>query len=76
MTKAQLAQRVAELEASQTPRMPAHIVAHQAGANARAKAIDLGRPDIVVASAKAYLSALNKLHSDAPRVNPQHDHAP
>ncbi len=43
MTKAQLAQRVAELEASQTPRMPAHIVAHQAGANARAKAIDLGR---------------------------------
>jgi len=33
-------------------------------------------PDIVVASAKAYLNALNKLHSDAPRVNPQHDHAP
>jgi 2-isopropylmalate synthase len=30
-------------------------------------------PDIVVASAKAYLSALNKLHSDLPRVNPQID---
>jgi 2-isopropylmalate synthase len=30
-------------------------------------------PDIVVASAKAYLNALNKLHSDAPRVNPQLD---
>jgi len=28
-------------------------------------------PDIVVASAKAYLSALNKLHSRAERVNPQ-----
>jgi len=28
-------------------------------------------PDIVVASAKAYLSALNKLHSKMDRVNPQ-----
>lgn len=28
-------------------------------------------PDIVVASAKAYLSALNKLHSKAEKVNPQ-----
>jgi 2-isopropylmalate synthase len=28
-------------------------------------------PDIVVASAKAYLNALNKLHSKADRVNPQ-----
>ncbi len=28
-------------------------------------------PDIVVASAKAYLSALNKLHSPADRFNPQ-----
>ncbi|HWS75999.1 MAG TPA: 2-isopropylmalate synthase [Quisquiliibacterium sp.] len=28
-------------------------------------------PDIVVASAKAYLSALNKLHSKADRLNPQ-----
>ncbi|MEC4721027.1 2-isopropylmalate synthase [Noviherbaspirillum sp. CPCC 100848] len=28
-------------------------------------------PDIVVASAKAYLSALNKLHSKAERLNPQ-----
>ena len=28
-------------------------------------------PDIVVASAKAYLSALNKLHSRADRLNPQ-----
>lgn len=50
MTKAQLAQRVAELESQQpAPRelpltaITAHIVAHQAGANARAKAIDLGR---------------------------------
>jgi 2-isopropylmalate synthase len=33
-------------------------------------------PDIVVASAKAYLNALNKLHSDTPRVNPQHDLTP
>jgi 2-isopropylmalate synthase len=33
-------------------------------------------PDIVVASAKAYLNALNKLHSNAPRVNPQHDVTP
>ena len=33
-------------------------------------------PDIVVASAKAYLNALNKLHSNAPRVNPQHDDTP
>jgi 2-isopropylmalate synthase len=33
-------------------------------------------PDIVVASAKAYLNALNKLHSNAPRVNPQHDMTP
>jgi 2-isopropylmalate synthase len=33
-------------------------------------------PDIVVASAKAYLNALNKLHSDAPRLNPQHDVGP
>ncbi len=33
-------------------------------------------PDIIVASAKAYLNALNKLHSDAPRVNPQHDVGP
>jgi len=33
-------------------------------------------PDIVVASAKAYLNALNKLHSDAPRMNPQHDMTP
>jgi 2-isopropylmalate synthase len=33
-------------------------------------------PDIVVASAKAYLNALNKLHSNAPRVNPQHDVGP
>jgi 2-isopropylmalate synthase len=32
-------------------------------------------PDIVVASAKAYLNALNKLHSDLPRVNPQIDAA-
>jgi 2-isopropylmalate synthase len=30
-------------------------------------------PDIVVASAKAYLNALNKLHSSTPRVNPQID---
>jgi 2-isopropylmalate synthase len=30
-------------------------------------------PDIVVASAKAYLNALNKLHSGLPRVNPQID---
>ena len=30
-------------------------------------------PDIVVASAKAYLNALNKLHSRADRVNPQTD---
>jgi 2-isopropylmalate synthase len=28
-------------------------------------------PDIVVASAKAYLSALNKLHSNADRVAAQ-----
>ncbi len=28
-------------------------------------------PDIVVASAKAYLSALNKLHSKAEKLNPQ-----
>jgi 2-isopropylmalate synthase len=28
-------------------------------------------PDIIVASAKAYLSALNKLHSKVERVNPQ-----
>jgi 2-isopropylmalate synthase len=28
-------------------------------------------PDIIVASAKAYLSALNKLHSKIERVNPQ-----
>jgi len=28
-------------------------------------------PDIVVASAKAYISALNKLHSTAERLNPQ-----
>lgn len=28
-------------------------------------------PDIVVASAKAYLSGLNKLHSKVERVNPQ-----
>jgi 2-isopropylmalate synthase len=28
-------------------------------------------PDIVVASAKAYLNALNKLHSKSDRVNPQ-----
>ncbi|HEV2612407.1 MAG TPA: 2-isopropylmalate synthase [Noviherbaspirillum sp.] len=28
-------------------------------------------PDIVVASAKAYISALNKLHSKAERLNPQ-----
>ena len=28
-------------------------------------------PDIIVASAKAYLNALNKLHSDVERVNPQ-----
>jgi 2-isopropylmalate synthase len=28
-------------------------------------------PDIVVASAKAYLNALNKLHSRTERVNPQ-----
>jgi len=27
--------------------------------------------DIVVASAKAYLSALNKLHSKVERINPQ-----
>jgi 2-isopropylmalate synthase len=33
-------------------------------------------PDIVVASAKAYLNALNRLHSDAPRVNPQRDVGP
>ena len=33
-------------------------------------------PDIVVASAKAYLNALNKLHSDAPRLNPQRDVGP
>ncbi len=30
-------------------------------------------PDIVVASAKAYLSALNRLHSPSDRVNPQTD---
>ncbi len=30
-------------------------------------------PDIVVASAKAYLSALNRLHSPADRLNPQID---
>ncbi len=28
-------------------------------------------PDIVAASAKAYLSALNKLHSDVDKLNPQ-----
>ena len=28
-------------------------------------------PDIIVASAKAYINALNKLHSDNERVNPQ-----
>jgi 2-isopropylmalate synthase len=28
-------------------------------------------PDIIVASAKAYLSALNKLHSDVQRVSAQ-----
>jgi len=28
-------------------------------------------PDIVVASAKAYISALNKLHSKVEKVNPQ-----
>jgi 2-isopropylmalate synthase len=28
-------------------------------------------PDIVVASAKAYLSALNKLHSKVEKLNPQ-----
>jgi len=28
-------------------------------------------PDIIVASAKAYLSALNKLHSKIERLNPQ-----
>jgi 2-isopropylmalate synthase len=28
-------------------------------------------PDIIVASAKAYLAALNKLHSKIERVNPQ-----
>ena len=27
--------------------------------------------DIIVASAKAYLNALNKLHTGAERVNPQ-----
>ena len=30
--------------------------------------------DIVVASAKAYISALNKLASKIERVNPQHQH--
>jgi 2-isopropylmalate synthase len=30
-------------------------------------------PDIIVASAKAYLNALNRLHSDAPRLNPQYE---
>jgi 2-isopropylmalate synthase len=30
--------------------------------------------DIVVASAKAYISALNKLASKMERVNPQHQH--
>ena len=29
--------------------------------------------DIVIASAKAYLNALNKLHSEDKRVNPQGD---
>ncbi len=29
-------------------------------------------PDIIVASAKAYLAALNKLHSKSERLNPQH----
>lgn len=43
MTKSQLAQRVAELEAAQTPRMPAPIVAHQAGAATRSAAINAGR---------------------------------
>lgn len=33
-------------------------------------------PDIIVASAKAYLNALNRLHSDVPRLNPQHDTGP
>jgi 2-isopropylmalate synthase len=33
-------------------------------------------PDIIVASAKAYLNGLNKLHSDAPRLNPQYDATP
>lgn len=28
-------------------------------------------PDIVVASAKAYLAGLNKLHSNIERLNPQ-----
>ena len=28
-------------------------------------------PDIIVASAKAYISGLNKLHSKVERVNPQ-----
>ena len=32
-------------------------------------------PDIIVASAKAYLSALNKLHSRIEKVNPQHETA-
>ena len=33
-------------------------------------------PDIVAASAKAYLSALNKLYSDVERLNPQTSLAP
>jgi 2-isopropylmalate synthase len=28
-------------------------------------------PDIIVASAKAYLNALNKLHSHSEKLNPQ-----
>ena len=33
-------------------------------------------PDIVVASAKAYLAALNKLHSKIEKLNPQHSQQP
>ena len=33
-------------------------------------------PDIVAASAKAYINALNKLHSGVERLNPQTSLAP
>lgn len=43
MTKSELIARVNELEATQAPRMPAPIAAHQAGAATRQAAINAGR---------------------------------